>query len=281
MDTSGSVDYKVSVKRVWYKKKTCLAINVNKWQMYHNAAVWPQRVKKEVEVGQLIYLLERWGGGGGGLITVTTRTSRRPPPTSPQSLLKINTCSICTQDISYSPRLSCKHNYYISPVQLFIFFYIWVKAILLLLTCTGVAAACVKGFILNNLNQAKKEIQRLAFQHLTPTSVGLGPLLGSPPPLLDLDRSWAHPHLCWTWTAPGLLPPAAPSASPGSEELCRALLGVKTAPEQKHLLVHEPLFIVEHLEILNSLTHRYEGQHDVRTNLPRGPLMKFVNDVEI
>ena len=120
----------------------------------------------------------------------------------------------------------------------------------------GVAAACVKGFILNNLNQAKKEIQRLAFQCV-------------------------HPHLCWTWTAPGLLPPAAPSASPGFDELCRALLGIKTAPEQKKLLVHDPLFKGKHLEILSSLTHRYEGQHDVRTNLPSGPSMKFVNYVEI
>ena len=93
-------------------KKTCFAINVNKWQMYHNPAVWPQRVKKQVEVGQLIYLL--WIDEGR--ITVTTRTSRRPPPASPQSLLKINTCSICTQDISFSPRLLCLHNYYISTV---------------------------------------------------------------------------------------------------------------------------------------------------------------------
>ena len=34
--------------------------------MYHNPAVWPQRVKKQVEVGQLIYLLWIDEGLGGG-----------------------------------------------------------------------------------------------------------------------------------------------------------------------------------------------------------------------
>ena len=122
MDTSGSVVTRFPSSVYDTKKTTCLAINVNKWQMYHNAAVWAQRVKKQVEVG-LIYLLDRWGGGGGGAdhrhhkYLQKTATHVASVTSENQHLLYLHV------DISYSPRLSCIHNYYISTVQIFIYFF--------------------------------------------------------------------------------------------------------------------------------------------------------------
>ena len=126
-----------------------------------------------------------------------------------RSLLKINTCSICTRTFLFLPV------YYVYIIIIFqwysCFFVFFTSEWMRFFCCWRVQELLLlvsKDSFFNNLNQAKKEIQRLAFQCLTP------------PPLLDL-------------TAPGLLPPVAPSASPGFDKLCRALLGIKTAPEQK------------------------------------------------